>query len=255
MIAWTRLLLAELRKHAIERLRYLGDFISSIITIYVVFLAIFYGFSGLAGPELPGARLEVLILVYLSWLFALTGLQTFSTEVQDEMQRGTLEQLYLSPYGISAILIARGMVELVASFILIAIILTLMMLTSGIWIPVLNIQALAAILIALPSLWGVGLALGGLILINKRAGGLLSILNFALVALVAFDAYPLNLLSFLPFSAGAATMRAVLLEGARLSLPWAMFLAAVSVVYMVIGIIVYALFERSARRRNLLGQY
>jgi hypothetical protein len=50
-------------------------------------------------------------------------------------------------------------------------------------------------------------------------------------------------------------MRAILLEGADLSFSWAMFLAAVSVGYMTIGVLVYALFERTAKRRNLLGQY
>jgi ABC-2 type transport system permease protein len=249
------LAVSETKKRMIERARYLGDTVSSIITIYVVFLGIFYGFRGLAGPALPETRLEVLILVYLSWLFALTALQTFSTEVSEEMQRGTLEQLYLSPYGIWSVLVARAVVELVWSFVLVGVILVLIMATTGVWVPVVNGSAIAAILLAIPGLWGVGIAFGGLILINKRAQGLLQILNFALIGLVALNAYPFNATALLPFSAGAATVRAILLEGAALTPGWAAYLAGSSLVYLVIGVVAYRLFERAARRRNLLGQY
>ncbi|MFW5836152.1 MAG: hypothetical protein ACOCVK_01965 [bacterium] len=245
----------EIRKNMIERTRYIGNTLTSIVTIYVVFLGIFYGFRGLAGPQLSETRLEVLILVYLSWLFALTGLQTFSTEVSDEMQRGTLEQLYLSPFGIWSILVTRAFVELVWSFVFVGVILVLIMATTGIWVPVLNASALAVILVSIPSLWGMGLAFGGLILFNKRSEGLLQILNFGLIGLVAVNAYPLSFASFLPFSAGAATLRAMLLDGAVLTPGWLGFLVGVSVCYLAAGAVAFLLFERAARRRNLLGQY
>ncbi|TVQ20892.1 MAG: hypothetical protein EA382_14325 [Spirochaetaceae bacterium] len=245
----------EVRRAAIERVRYIGDTVSSILTIYVVFLVVFYGFRGLAGPELPEARLEVLLLVYLSWLFALTALQTFADEVSQEMQRGTLEQLYLSPYGVWTILIVRAFVELLWSFVLVGVILFLIMWTTGVWVPVLNIRALGPLLIAIPGLWGVGIAFGGLILINKRAQGLLQILNFGLIGLVAVDAYPLGVASFLPFAAGSSTMRAVLLSDALPSASWLAFLAAVSAAYLLFGAVVYRVFEGIAKRRNLLGQY
>ncbi|HKJ86436.1 MAG TPA: hypothetical protein VKA06_10195 [Spirochaetia bacterium] len=245
----------EIRKNMIERIRYIGNTLTSIVTIYVVFLGIFYGFRGLAGPGLSETRLEVLILVYLSWLFALTGLQTFSTEVSEEMQRGTLEQLYLSPVGIWSILVTRAFVELVWSFLFVGVILILIMATTGIWVPVLNAHALVVILISIPSLWGIGLAFGGLILFNKRSEGLLQILNFGLIGLVAVNAYPLSVASFLPFSAGAATLRAVLLDGAVLTPAWIGFLGAVSAGYLAVGAMTFLAFERAARRRNLLGQY
>lgn len=79
----------------------------------------------------------------------------------------------------------------------------------------------------------------------------------SILGLVTPDAGAISLCGFDPVRNRRELLHrcGAVLEGADLSFSWAMFLAAVSVGYMTIGVLVYALFERTAKRRNLLGQY
>ena len=146
--------MSEVRKFLLERKRYLAATVASTTTLMVVFLAAFLGFRGLAGEAAGAQTLEVLIVSYLLWVFALSGLQTFANEVAEEMQRGTLEQLYLSPYGLWSVLLVRAALLFVFSIVLVSVLLLLIMLATGIWLAFSPLPVLAVMLLGVPSLWG-----------------------------------------------------------------------------------------------------
>jgi len=67
--------------------------------------------------------------------------------------------------------------------------------------------------------------------------------------------YPLNGFSFIPFLAGAHTITEHIVNGTSFPLWWYLFVAANSVFYLWIGLLVFRIFERKARSLNKMGQY
>lgn len=255
MLSIVRLMAAEFRRTATEYVRYIGDTLSSLVALYIVFLAIFFGMKGLGGPQLPTERLDLIVVIYINWMLALTALQSSAHETVEELQRGTLEQLYLSPLGVAAILMVRSVVNILGSVVNAAVVIVLVMLTTGTWLPLLQGKVVLTLILSLPALCGIGLMMAGVVLTNKKANGLSQIATFALIGVVAVNAYPFSPLSLLPFAAGASTVRAMLLEGADLTAAWAVMLALISAVYLALGVCTYLLFQKRAKDRNLLGQY
>jgi ABC-type polysaccharide/polyol phosphate export permease len=73
--------------------------------------------------------------------------------------------------------------------------------------------------------------------------------------LVSLPAYPLNVFSFLPFTAGAYMINRMVVYGENFPLSWYLFIFAISLFYFFLGFGIFKLFEKKARRLNLLGQY
>jgi ABC-2 type transport system permease protein len=115
-----------------------------------------------------------------------------------------------------------------------------------------SLQALAPVLLAAPSLIGLGFASAGLLLVVKRAEMVPSLLALALMGLVALPAYPLNGLALLPYALGAAAAKAsasgVLLAPGTLG-----WIALNSSLYLLLGGLLFALGMRQARRLGVLG--
>lgn len=92
---------AILVRFLIELKRYPLNTLSSLATLYIVFLILFTGarYAQGLGVNLFGEGLEGLVVGYLVWTFAIIAYSDLSWELMREAQQGTLEQLYMSPRG------------------------------------------------------------------------------------------------------------------------------------------------------------
>jgi len=255
MRRYLNLFIAETLKNIAEMRRYLFDTASAVVIFYIIFLAMFFGLKGLAGGSITGNTLDQMIIGYILWTFAMTSFQSTSYKIYEESQRGTLEQLYLCSLGMEWSLIFRLILDFVFSFFFSSVILVVTMLTTGRWLSINIPYVFGILLLSLPALWGIGLAFGSLSMVFKKTTAFMQIITFGLIGAVALNGYPLNLCSFIPFTAGATTIRMSITGSGTFPLSWYVFMAAVSISYLLAGVSIFKIFEKQARKRNLLNQY
>ncbi len=239
--------------------RYLFNMLSALISIYILFLLIFFGVRTLGGGA-PGfgGTLDAIVVGFLVWTFALFTYSNFAWGMIREAQEGTLEQLYMSSVGFIWVSLFRSMSSFLITLIFNITLLILMMATTGRWLHLDVISLLPLLLLTLAGVYGIGLVMGGLALVFKRIESFLQIFQFAIIGLIAtpIDRFPV--LRFLPLSQGYELIRQVMTEGLSIGqLPTGDLLLLVinSAFYLGIGLIAFHLLLKTARNRGLLGHY
>ena len=249
------LFIAEARMLIWELKRYIFNTGAMMVVMYIIFLGMFWGVKTIAGDGVSSSSLDSMVIGYVLWMSAMLALQGTGGVVLSESQRGTLEQLYLSPLGANVIFLSKAISSTLFNFVLIAIMLFLTMLTTGRWLSVNLLSFYVILFISLLSLNGFGFMLGGIGLIHKKIGAVNGILSFGLIGLMLLPVYPFTAFSFLPFIAGAHTINSSIVHGSVFPVWWYVFVAVNSLVYLSIGLGIFRLYEKKAKRLNKLAQY
>lgn len=254
------LFLAELRRVWTLFLRYPSEAIGEIFGITLLFYGLFLGIGYVAGPgEQFGTRLETLVVGYVLWSLVIYALSSLTWNLQNEAQMGTLEQIFLSPFGASRVIATRALAELVLNLGINAVILVLILLLTG---TQLYFSAAVALPLsaALLGAYGLAFTVGGLVLLFKRAQQLVGMLQFLLVFLVmapleTFTGALPFLQWFLPISPGAGLMREMMAQGQPLE-AFSLGLAFLNgLIFLLLGLLVFRWAARRVRYLGSLGGY
>jgi len=247
-------------------IRYPVDYFTGIISLYLLFVGVFYGVAGNFGQAAPGLdrTLDSLVLGTCMWFFSIAIMNQVRVILEMEAVTGTLEQLFLVPYRFVVILMVRSITGFVFAFLAVAILLVLIMATTGRWLSFPILPAILVLVLAALGIQGVALIMGGLSLVFKRLGQLNMIVQFGFLFL-AFP--PIENLTpgwqtvayTFPLSRGMTLLRGLVVDGWQ----WtdqavALNLASLvfnSVIYLVIGWLFYLASERIAKDHGLLGHY
>lgn len=246
------------RSDLIDLKRYWLNATSGIITLYAVFLLLFFGMKSFAaGPSL-GDSTTSLIVSY--WMIALTMLafESAGWYLSNQAQVGTLEQLYLSPYGPGTVLFGKMVAGIVYSLCFNVPFLFMLMVTTGQWLHLDLLSMLPFILFGLLQGFGIGLAMGGLVLIHKRISGIFQVMYMAFIGFVAAPPDLSPLVRLLPLNQNWRLLRSVMGDGLRLwELPLGdvVYVVAQTAVILLLGFGAYKLCERYAKEHGRLGQY
>jgi ABC-2 type transport system permease protein len=245
------------RKRVVILKEYPVNTLTQLAVTYLFFAGVFFGGKAVAGPALTDS-LPGIIVGFFVWTMAITSFAGAARSIMDEAQWGTLEQLYMSPYGFERVMAVNAVVRLLESFAWGAVILAAMLATTGqqLTIDVLTVVPLVVLTVA--SALGVGFVFAGLALVYKRIENLFGLLNFGLLFFIAapIDEYPA--LAALPLSQGSALLQRAMTDGDAL---WQLpvvdlaVLVATAVGYVIAGVLAFRVAEARARRDGLLGQY
>ena len=245
----------ELRLHLIEMRQYWFETVTGLIFMCAVFIGLFYGIKSFVVDANSGSSLDGLLFGFLLWSFASQAYQSVTRSIIEDTQKGYIEQLFLSPRGFTGVMLSKVLVELLSGILFVTLLAYVTMWLTGNWLD-LNLPALyACLLLAAPSLVGVGFLISGLALVFKRVETIGAMLSLALMGLVALDALPLNGFTLLPFAAGASLAREWVLQGLPLNGQHVILVAGNSVLYFALGLFAFKRLEALAKRRNLIGQY
>lgn len=250
---------ASLRWRVIELRRYAFDMLSGVISIYGFFVVIFFG-AKIFGGDRPGFgdTLEGVVVSYAVWALTLLALGSLTFELTQEAQQGTLEQLGMSPFGLTHVLVARIFTSLVVYFGIWSAMLVLMMATSGRWLNIDAISAAPLLAATLLGVIGMGFVLGGLAIIFKRIQNALNVYQILIIGLVVVPPDEVSLVRYFPLAWGTHQLRRVMVDGETIFSLGAgdlLFLLVNSLFYFFGGLAVFKLLERKARQRGLLGHY
>ncbi len=235
--------------------RYLFNTLMGFGVMFLIFMGMFWGIKTIGGTGVTGDSLDSMLVGYVLWVSAMLALQNTGTEITSESQRGTLEQLYLSPMGADKIFFVKAVMNMVFNFIFITAMLYISMAATGRWMNINLLYLYAMVLLSTLSLVGISFMMGGIGLIHKRIGSVNGILSFGLIGLMFLPTFPITPYAFLPFVAGAATVRNGIVRGHVYPVWWYLFIAGNSLLYLVLGLMIFSKMEKKARRLNKMGQY
>ncbi|NJR51278.1 MAG: ABC transporter permease [Leptolyngbyaceae cyanobacterium CSU_1_3] len=255
-----KLFSAELRRGWIQFIRYPAEAISGIFIITALFYGLFLGAKYVAGPGLQlGDRLDAIIVSYVLWTLVTFILFNTTGTLQNEAQTGTLEQLFLTPFGAPRVFLTRAIADLFIQFVLISTILILISLLTGRYLsfpPALFLPLIAVIMGA----YGISFALGSLALLLKRVQQLLGVVQFALLFLMTISTESLTgslkILGFLlPMTTGAGLLRDLMARQQPLNFTLLGFALLNGLFYFGLGLLLFRWAERETKRRGRLSGY
>jgi len=251
------LTLAVLKREYLIFVRYPADAIGGIVVSTLFFALLFYGGQAFAAQALADS-IEGLVVGYFLWTLSVGAYSSVSNDIGSEVQWGTLERHFMTPFGFAPVALAKGVAKVVRSFVTSGVILAIMLLVTGttLQVPIVTVVIVAGLSIL--SVLGLGFAAGGLSVLYKRIGSWLGLLQFVFPVLIAAPAFDLGATRYLPLAQGSSLLQRAMLEGTRLWEFPPMELAtllAVAVVYVGGGYAVFHYATRRARRLGVLGDY
>ena len=107
------LLIGEFKRTWIQTRRYPAEVIGGIVILTSVFYGIFVSSQYMAGPTTNfGNRLDAIVVGYVIWTLVLYIVNDIANNLQLEAQTGTLEQVFLSPFGAPRVFFGASRCEL-----------------------------------------------------------------------------------------------------------------------------------------------
>jgi ABC-2 type transport system permease protein len=248
---------AVLYREYLVFVRYPADAVGGVVVSLLFFGLLFYGGRAIAGQALTDS-IEGLVVGYFLWTLSVGAYSSISNDIASEVQWGTLERHFTTPFGFAPVALAKGVAKVVRSLVVSAVILAVMLAITGttLQVPVATVVVVAGL--AITSVLGLGFAAGGLSVLYKRIGSWLNLLQFGFVLLVSAPAFDLGWTRFLPLAQGSAMLQRAMLDGTRL---WEfpavdlLTLLGVAAVYLGFGYVVFGVATRRARRLGVLGDY
>ncbi|MEO0540582.1 MAG: ABC transporter permease [Cyanobacteria bacterium P01_A01_bin.105] len=252
------LLRCELKRTWIQLIRYPTEIISGIAIISVVFYGLFLSAQYMAGPISGyGERLDSIVVGYVLWTLALYVVNDIANNIQGEARTGTLEQVFLSPFGAPKIFFARAVASVVFRIALIAIILQILIWMTGseLAFPFALIWPMITLLLAT---YGFAFVMGSAALVFKQVQQVLPIFNFLLLFLLAAPTEEMGggaVANLLPMLPSTAVIRALMARNEPLDGTQMLIALANGLVYFAIGLLVFRWAEQQAKQRGILGGY
>lgn len=258
---------AEFVRDIIYMRRYPLEPLSFLFFMYLILMAILFGFSQLLTSSSGESVLnrEVMILGYCLMQFVMATQMGWSGQIQNESQTGTLEQLSISGHTLGGILLSRGVAQFprhTLSFfaLLLAYYFTIpaATLTLAHWPEVILTLFLSAL-----GIFGIAFVFAGITLLFKRVGFFFQIINFAFLGLFWQNRANLGdgvtgfLYDIFPLTVGMSNLqRLIVVDAPATATPqgW-LYLLAVSSVSLIVGFVAFYKMEQRARELALLSQY
>lgn len=261
---YVALLAEEFRRTWILIKRYWANELSFAITVYVIFLMMVFMGSSMTGQQVPNEMRAAALVGILLWQLSMGCLGVLGWSYFNEAATGTLEHLYLSPMGVTAVFLARSVSDFFRSLVVMIVAAVLAMVTMRVQLHLPPLELAVILPLAVAGTYGWGFMLAALTLTVKRTQSVMQLMQFFFL-FMSGSVMPLDQMHWtlrllgqsLPISHGIIALRKVTVEGARL---WEIgdllvAMAATSVLWLVIGIAIYKLADRRARLRGSIGQY
>ncbi len=234
-----------------EMKRYYVNYLSTIITMFIIYTLIILGVKSIGGPS-AGDTLQATAIGYLTWIAVLMTLTDLSWTIMNEMQRGIIEQEFLSPYGPLAVFIFYEISNLILNVPIMIGMMYGMFAVAGISLEINPLFFILLILLMAQS-QGIGFILGGLTLKLKRTNALLQLIQFAVIGLLFVKTEGLQKV-FIPISPYFELLRKVF--NATPIQSYEVFFTIIGTFFwLFIGIVIFNFFEKVVRKEGALSIY
>lgn len=252
-----------LYKRFLLLVRYPVNTLAQFATTYLFFAVIFFGGKTAAGQlqggvGALGSTFDGIIVGWFLWTVSLTAYFSLVQTATNESQWGTLEQLYMSPYGFGTVMVSQVVAFVIESFLWGAGILALMLATTGRQLTVDVLTVVPLTFFGLLSVVGISFVFGGLAVLYKRIENVTQLVQFVLVGLIAAPIASFEPLRYLPLVQSSSMLQQAMQDGVRLwefSMTDLTVLVGSGVAYFLLGYAAFTHAVRLARSRGVMGHY
>jgi ABC-2 type transport system permease protein len=254
------LLIGELKRTWTQTRRYPSEAVGGVIIITAVFYGIFLSTQYVAGPlGTTGDRLDEVVVGYVVWTLVLYIVSDVANTLQLEAQTGTLEQVFLSPFGAPRVFLARAVASLSLRLVLMLSVLAAIVGITGsqLTFPALLLLPLLSLLL---SAYGLAFVIGSLALVFKKIQQLLGLFQFVLLFLLAAPTEDWGgsaqwLARALPMMPSTGLLRDLMARSQPLD--WGLWAIAFAngLIYFTVGLWVFRWAERQVKQQGTLGSY
>lgn len=245
--------------------RYAFNTISQMLSLYVLFLIVFYGAQGIGtavggAPAAVGTTLDATIIGFFLWFLALTTSSDLSWGIMNEARLGTLEQQMMTPVGFRWVSLLGVFTNTVVSLLMSGVILAAMVLTTGRQLHIDFITVVPLLILISTTTIGIGFITAGLALVYKRVDAVFQMMQFVFIAFIGAPALikSVPLLTLVPIALPSLLLNEAMAGGVRLfELGTDRLLLSVvsAAVYLALGLFIFGRAERKARNDGTLAQY
>lgn len=263
LLAFIRIVLIEIRFGLVRLFKYPVKAVVDSLVLYIIFLGLAQGVKAIVPYPIPGSELSAAIAAFLLWYYTLMSIDGMGQSLIEEAQVGTLEQICLSRFSLRIILLSRFVGSLVTGSLMIFLVLTTVVLTTNTKLNLtwsLMPSAIIIIILVALGIAGLGFIIGCIVLLVKRLGNILTLIQFGLLFLVLI---PLDRLApemevifkLTPIIIGTEMLTNVIGAGLPLLFIDVASMVVVSTSWLLLGYIIFGFGERYARTLGLLGHY
>jgi ABC-2 type transport system permease protein len=254
--------IGEVRKQLLTAWTYRMNTLTAMFTIGFVFIGI--GFLMTQGT-MSQEEIGPMFVGYLAWFYAMGAIGDLSWGMRSEINAGTLEQLSMSPTPIGIILLGRVFANFIISTAQLLIQGSVLALLLHVQLPM-RWEAVVVLGITLVGVFGFGFMLAGATLVFKQIESLANLFQNVLMffngMLLPVAVMPGWLAAFsrtMPTTQGVYIMQRLLLDDESMVILWQdgsmIWLLIHSMIYFIIGWVVFSACENIARTQGTLGQY
>ncbi len=192
-----------------------------------------------------------IFIIYIVIWIIMNAFSKMSELITKENKEGTLEILYTSPYGFIKILFVDIIINVLVCVMLLILLFVMNTSITGVLQNVNFLQLIIVISIGVFSLYGVGLIIAGLTLLTKEIDNFLFIVKLvAAYCILSFDSF------LIPFSTAKNMIADIILNGSleegKMLINF-IVLFANSVIYFIIGVVVYKYIEKLTLKKSSIG--
>lgn len=251
-----------LKRRFLITVRYRVNFIAQTVSTYLTFAVVFFGGRAAASRIVPvdqlGGTLAGLIVGWFLYVMSMSAFNGLSGMITSESRRGTLEQLYMSPYGFGRVMGCAIVTNVVFAVVFGLVVFTIALLTSGQTLSLNLLTVIAIVVCGLLSISGVGFGFGGLALIYKQIDSVTRLMQYVIILVIAAPLVDVPGARLLPLGQSSAMLQTAMRDGVRL---WEFapidlgVLIAVAAGYLAVGYAVFHVCSRIARKRGVMGHY
>ncbi|WP_226022296.1 ABC transporter permease [Halomicrobium salinisoli] len=252
-----RLFRTLVRKELLMAVRYPLNFVIMFGWTLLLFLGLVFGGEYASADAIIDSLAGVVVGFFL-YTMAIRAFQSTVTTISAEAKIGTLQQLYMTPFGMVRVLAYTGVVHVLIAFGFGFVLLPVMLVVTGQTLSLNIVPVVTVAALGLVSIASVGFALGGLAILYKNVSNLTSLLMLPMAALIAAPADRYPIVEFLPLTLSSHLLQRVMVDGLTMTeLPVASLglLVVKAVAYFAVGAWVLTKCQRRARRLGTLGDY
>jgi len=254
----TGLIAAVVEKELLILRRYWINTLMRLVGFYLFFAVIFFGGQAAGGESFDGT-LDGLVVGFFLFLAVTAAYYDVAGNVMREAQWGTLEQLFMSPFGIGRVLLAKTAFNVAFSTAIAMALLAVMLVTTDRTLTVDPVTIIPLLVVTIFPAVGLGFVFAGLSLLYKRIENIQQLLQFAFIGLIAAPgAIDSTILYVVPFSLGSELLADAMIDSLALWDFDPIVLGALLVnalAYFLGGYAVFTVFVRRARRLGVMGHY